>query len=95
MEQLPVAHLSVQNVNVIIFLSQKFDRMPAADKHIIHRRLQSVATSAETRGRRSPRLARGVYPHQFPAPPEQHPFVRSTSDDALFARVNPTLTIPE
>src|SRR5262249_44415633 len=96
MEQFPVAHLNVQNVNVIIiFLSQQFDRMSAADQHAVHRRLQTAATSAGLAGNVVP-VWQDAFAHtKFLAPSQQHPFFRSTSYGALYAHVNRTLTITE
>lgn len=94
MEQFSVAHLSVQNVNVVIvFLNQRFDRMTAADQHAVHRQLQTAATSAGLVGNVVP-VWQDAFAHtKFIAPPEQHPFFCNTSYDALYAHVNRTLTI--
>lgn len=94
MEQFSVAHLNVQNVNVIIiFLNQKFDRMTPADKHAVHRQLQTAATSAGLAGNVVP-VWQDAFAHtKFIAPTQQHPFFRSTSYDALYAHVNRMLTI--
>lgn len=94
MEQFPVAHLNVQNVNVIIiFLSQKFDRMTPADQHAVHRQLQTAATNAGLAGNVVPNWQDAFAHTKFIAPPQQHPFFRSASYDALYAHVNRTLTI--
>lgn len=94
MEQFPVAHLNVQNVNVIvIFLTQKFDRMTHSDQHAVHRQLQTAATSAGLAGNVVPIWQDAFHQTKFIAPPQQHPFFRSTSYSALFAQVNRTLTI--
>lgn len=94
MEQFPVAHLNVQNVNVIIiFLSQKFDRMTPADQHAVHRQLQTAATNSGLAGNVVPIWQDAFAQTKFLAPPRQHPFFRSTSYNALYAHANRTLTI--
>ena len=94
MEQFSVAHLNVQNVNVIvIFLNQKFDRMTRADQDAVHRQLQAAATSAGLAGNVVPVWQDAFATTKFIAPLHQHPFFRSTSYEALYAHVNRTLTI--
>jgi hypothetical protein len=94
MEQFPVAHLNVQNVNVIIiFLNQQFDRMTPADQHAVHRQLQTAATSAGLAGNVVPVWQDAFATTKFISPLQQHQFFRSTSYEALYAHVNRTLTI--
>ena len=92
METFPVAHLNIQNVNVIvIFVSPHFDTMPADQQQVVHHRLQAAACNARLAGNVVPvwqdRLART----KFIAPPRQHPFFRSVSYEQLYLNVNRTL----
>lgn len=94
MEQFPVAHLNLQNVNVIIiFLNRKFDTMPPTDQHAVQNRLQIAASTAGLAGNVVPVWQDAHARTRFLAPPQQHPFFQSTSYDALYAHVNRTLTI--
>ena len=94
MEQFPVAHLNVQNVNlIIIFLNPKFDMMPPTAQHAFHNRLQIAASTAGLAGNVVPVWQDAHAQTKFLAPPQQHPFFRSTSYETLYFHVNRTLTI--
>lgn len=94
MDRFPVAHLNVQNVNVIvIFLNNRFDTMPSASQHAIHRELQVAAASAGLAGNVVPVWQDAFAQTKFLAPPQQRAFFESTSYDLLYAHVNRMLTI--
>jgi hypothetical protein len=93
METFHVAHLNIQNVNlVIIFLNSQFDSISADQQHAAHRRLQMAATSAGLAGNVVPVWLDPFGNMKFIAPRQQHPFFTSVSYEQLYMSVNRTLT---
>ncbi|MCE5306076.1 MAG: hypothetical protein LLG20_00380 [Acidobacteriales bacterium] len=95
METFQVAHLNIQNVNlVVIFLNTAFDSKSPQEQQTIHMTLQAAATSAGLAGNVVPVWLDPFGRTKFIAPPQQHPFFRSASYEQLYAQVNRTLTCP-
>lgn len=93
MESFQVAHLNIQNVNVIvIFLDTVFDSKPSHVQHAVHLRLQAAASEAGLAGNVVPVWLDQFGRTKFIAPQQQHPFFQSVSHEQLYAQVNHTLT---
>jgi hypothetical protein len=94
METLEVAHLNIQNVNVIIiFLNTAFDSKAPQAQHAIHMQLQAAAASAGLAGNVVPVWQDSFGRTKFIAPPQQHPFFKTASYEQLAMQINRTLTV--
>lgn len=94
METFEVAHLNVQNVNVIvIFLNTTFDSKPAAEQHGIHVILQAAARNAGLAGNVVPVWRDPFGRTKFIAPENQHPFFKTVSYEQLALQINRELTV--
>ena len=92
METFQVAHLNVQNVNlVIVFLNATFNSKLPQEQHAIHVALQTTATSAGLVGNVVPVWLDQFGRMKFLAPHQQHPFFKSVRYDYLAAQINRTL----
>jgi hypothetical protein len=93
-ETFQVAHLHIQQVNVvIIFLDTSFDRQLPQQQNAVQARLQSAAASAGLAGNVVPVWLDESGRTKFIAPPQQHPFFKNTSFEQLATQVNRTLTV--
>lgn len=96
MESFTIAHLNIQNVNVVIaFLNEAFDRQPDNEKHRIHNALQLCARRANLAGNVVPVWMDASGNTKFIAPQNQHPFFRSVSYQQLLSQANKTLQCGE
>jgi hypothetical protein len=94
METFQVAHLNIQQVNVIvIFLSTVFDDKTPPEQEALHVGLQAAASSAGWAGNVVPVWKDHFGRTKFIAPRQQHPFFESVSYEELCTQVNRTLTI--
>jgi hypothetical protein len=92
-ETFQVAHLNIQNVNVIvIFLNSPFDSKTAQEKGEIQLALQVAAKKAGLAGNVVPVWRDQFGKTKFIAPKQQHPFFKSASYEQLYTQVNRTLT---
>jgi hypothetical protein len=93
METYQVAHLNVQNVNVIvIFLNSTFDSKTPHDQQEIQLALQVAARNAGCAGNVVPVWKDQFGRMKFIAPQQQHPFFKSVSYEHLASQINRTLT---
>jgi hypothetical protein len=94
METFEVAHLNVQNVNlVVIFLNTTFDSKPDHDQQAIHSALQVAARQAGLAGNVVPVWRDPFGRTKFIAPENQHPFFESVSYEQLAVQINRKLTV--
>jgi hypothetical protein len=94
METFEVAHLNVQNVNlIVIFLNTSFDSKLPQEQHAIHLALQSAATNAGLAGNVVPVWHDPFGRTKFIAPENQRPFFQSASYEQLATQINRTLTV--
>jgi hypothetical protein len=92
-ETFQVAHLNVQNVNlVVVFLNASFDSKSQREQHEIQVALQGAATSAGLAGNVVPVWVDSFDRMKFLAPRQQLPYFESVSYDYLVSQVNRTLT---
>jgi hypothetical protein len=91
-ETYQVAHLNIQDVNVVIvFLDSTFDSKTPDERRDLHR---ALAVAAAREGPAEDVVLVWKDPSggtRFMAPPEQHPFFRIMQYDQLRAQVNRTL----
>lgn len=94
METFEIAHLNIQNVNVIIaFFSTNFDRKTPGEQHKIQAQLQFAASQAGLAGNLVPVWRDHFGRMKFIAPPQQHPFFSSSTYEDLALQINRTLTV--
>ncbi len=94
METFEVAHLNIQNVNlIIIFLNTAFDSKRPEEQHGIHLQLQAAATSTGLAGNVVPVWRDSFGQTKFIAPPQQHPFFKTARYEQLALQINRTLTV--
>lgn len=92
METLEVAHLNIQNVNVIIFVASAFEHKTPREQASIQATLQLSATSAGLAGNVVLVWLDQFGRTKFLAPPQQHPFFKTATYEQLYGQVNRTLT---
>jgi hypothetical protein len=93
-ETYQVAHLNIQQVNIIIvFLDTAFNRQVPQRQNAVHLRLQAAASSAGLAGNVVPVWLDDLGQTQFIAPSQQHPFFKSVSFEQLATQVNGTLKV--
>jgi hypothetical protein len=93
METFQVAHLNIQNVNVIIiFLANAFEHKQPQEKGAIQAALQVSATRAGLAGNAVLVWLDDFGQMKFMAPPQQHPFFKTAIYQELYMQVNHTLT---
>lgn len=94
-EQFQVAHIRVQNVDlVIVFVNPELGGRPIADQQRIVAALQACASTAGLAGNVVPVWGDSVGRLHFIAPPNQHPFFGSVTYAYLYSQINRTLTCP-
>jgi len=94
METFEVAHLNVQNVNlIIVFLNTAFDSKAPREQQAIHSALQAAATSAGLAGNVVPVWRDPFGRTKFIAPQNQHAFFGGVSYEQLALQINRTLTV--
>jgi hypothetical protein len=94
METFQVAHVNVQNVNlIIIFLNTAFDSKLPQEQHAINVGLQAAARSAGLAGNVVPVWLDPFGQTKFIAPREQHPYFQSISYEQLALQINRTLSV--
>lgn len=94
METFQIAHLNIQQVNIIVvFLDSSFDRQVPLEQNAAHLRLQAAASSAGLAGNVVPVWLDQFGQTKFIAPPQQHPFFKSVSLEQLAVQINRTLTV--
>jgi hypothetical protein len=92
METFEVAHLNIQNVNmIIIFVASAFEFKAPREQSAIQSELQMAATSAGLAGNVVLVWLDQFGQMKFLAPPQQHPFFRTVSYGQLYSQVNRTL----
>lgn len=88
-----VAHLNIQNVNVVvIFLGHAFDHQTDSQKAELQTALQICARNAGLAGN-VVLVWRDTFGHmKFLAPQQQHPFFKTADYASLYRQVNKKLT---
>jgi len=93
MKTFEVAHLNIQNVNVVItFVASAFEFKTPREQTAIQAALQASVTSAGLAGNVVLVWLDQFGRMKFLAPPQQHPFFRTVSYQELYSQVNRTLT---
>jgi hypothetical protein len=94
METFQVAHLNVQNVNlIIIFLNTAFDSKTSQEQHAVQVALQAASRTAGLAGNVVPVWLDPFGETKFIAPRQQHPYFQSASYDQLAMQINRTLRV--
>ena len=93
MEQFQVAHLNIQNVNlIVVFVNADLGlRMPIEQQKVLHA-LQSCASAAGLAGNVVPVWQDSFGRLIFIAPPTQHAFFKSVTFEYLQSSINKTLS---
>jgi hypothetical protein len=93
MEEFQVAHINVQNVNVIVvFVKPELGQRPNSEQQQVISALQSCARAAGLAGNVVPVWCDSAGHLNFIAPPNQHPFFKSVTFEVLYNQINKTLT---
>lgn len=88
-----VAHLNVQNVNVVIvFLASDFEYQTDQQKSEVQNALQICAANAGLAGNVVLVWQDSLQRIKFLAPPQQHAFFRTVDYASLYSQVNKKLT---
>ena len=94
MQSFNVAHLNIQNVNiVIVFLNQAFDRKTDQEQHQTQSALQFASQQVGWNGNVVPVWTDAFGRTKFIAPPQQRSFFQSATYHELYSQVNKTLDI--
>lgn len=93
MEEFQVAHINVQNVNVIIvFVKPELGQRPKIEQQQVINALQSCARAAGLAGNVVPVWCDSLDRLNFVAPPNQHAFFKSVTFEDLYNQINKKLT---
>jgi hypothetical protein len=92
-EQFQVAHLKVQNVDVVVvFVNSSVGQRSFQDQQQLVATLQVCASAAGLAGNVVLVWMDPLGRLNFVAPPNQHPFFKSVTYQYLYAHINKTLT---
>ena len=93
MEDFDVAHLRIQNVDVVIvFLNQTFDRKSQQEQNEVSNALQVCSQQAGLAGNVVLVWTDSLKRFKFLAPSNQHAFFRTADYRQLYAQINKRLT---
>jgi hypothetical protein len=92
-EQFQVAHIKVQNVDlIIVFVSPDVGRRSASEQQQVVYALQACATAAHLAGNVVPVWRDTLGRLAFIAPPNQHAFFKSVTFEYLYGNINKKLS---
>ena len=93
MAEVQIAHLNIQNVNVIVtFLNEQFDHKTEGEQDAVHEELQMRASNAGLAGNVVLVWTDAFGRMKFRAPQNQHPYFKSVSYQHLAAQINRKLS---
>jgi hypothetical protein len=92
-EEFQVAHINVQNVNlIIVFVNPGFGQRPRIEQQQAINALQICAGAAGLAGSVVPVWGDNAGRLNFIAPPNQHAFFKSVTVEYLYHQINKTLS---
>jgi hypothetical protein len=91
-EQFQVAHINVQNVNlIVVFVDPGVGQRPPLEQQHVVNALQTCASAAGLAGNVVPVWRDNFGRLNFIAPPAQHAFFKSVTFEYLYSNINKTL----